>query len=387
MKILFLAEEAPAQLDQGDRIRLWHFVRWLSQGHEINMVHFGSGSCETGKAFVVPCPSLSGKFLRAFFSLHLPVTVATRKTGQMRRTLADLVKKGDYDLYFIYQTKMAAYFSSFSGPVVVDLTDAISLYYKRMAGFCRWPLRLLYRFEQFKMLLFERRLLESGATCLVASEADARYLRGIVPGAKLAVVPNGVDTAHFMPTKGKEGSFDLVFVGNMAYPPNRDGVLFFYRQVFPAIVRDCPEARLVVVGKNPPADILALREDSAVAVTDFVADVRPYLAGAAVVVCPVRFGAGTRIKILEAMAMGRAVVSTTIGCEGLEVASGKDILIVDDPDEMAAMIVDLLQDRERANRLGSNAVDTVKRKYDFEVIGKQLENLLVSESEQSSPVS
>jgi glycosyltransferase involved in cell wall biosynthesis len=256
-----------------------------------------------------------------------------------------------------------------------------------MAGFCRWPLRLLYRFEQFKMLRFERRLLESGVTCLVASEADARYLRWIVTGARLAVVPNGVYTAHFTPAEENDGSFDLVFVGNMAYPPNRDAVLFFYRQVLPTILRDCPEARLVVVGKNAPADILALREDSAVAVTGFVADVRPYLAAAAVVICPVRFGAGTRIKILEAMAMGRAVVSTAIGCEGLEVAAGEDIIIAEDFGEMAAVIVDLLKDREKARRIGLKAVETIKRKYDFGVIGQQLENLLVSESGQSSPVS
>lgn len=377
---MILAEEAPDQSDQGDRIRLLHFVRGLSKRHEITLLHFGSTPGEAGRAFAVPRLSLSGKLLRALFSLHLPVTVATRRTGCMKRALADLAKKGDYDLLFIYQTKMGAYFSIFTGPVVVDLTDAISLYYSRMAEFCRWPLRLLYRFEQLKMLRFERRLLESGANCLVASEADARYLRGIVPGARLAVVPNGVDTVYFAPAKENDGSFDLVFVGNMAYPPNRDGVLFFYRQVFPSVLRSCPEARLVVVGKNPPADILALREDRAVLITGYVSDVRPYLAGAAVVICPVRFGAGTRIKILEAMAMGRAVVSTAIGCEGLDVATGEDILIADHPDEMAAMIVDLLKDREKARRIGLRAVETVRRKYDFGVIGQQLENLLVSES-------
>ena len=379
MKILLLAEEVPDRLDQGDRIRLWHFVKGLSQRHELKMIHFGRGRGETRKAFAVPSPSLFGKLLRAFFYVHLPVAVATRRTGRMKKALANLVEKGDYDLYFIYQTKMAAYFSVFSGPVVVDLTDAISLYYSRMAGFCRWPLRLLYRFEQLKMLRFERRLLESGATCLVASEADARYLRGIAPGARLAIVPNGVDTAYFTPAKQDELSLDLLFVGNMAYPPNRDAVLYFYRQVFPAVLKSCPEARLVVVGKNAQADILALQEDRSVVVTGYVADVRPYLTGAAVVICPVRFGAGTRIKILEAMAMGRAVVSTVIGCEGLDVVSGEDILIADNHDEMAAVIVDLLKNREQARRIGLNAVETVKRKYDFAVIGQQLEKLLVSE--------
>lgn len=136
----------------------------------------------------------------------------------------------------------------------------------------------------------------------------------------------------------------------------------------------------MVVGKNPPADIHALRENRAVEVTGYVSDVRPYLEKAAVVICPVRFGAGTRIKILEAMATGRAVVSTTIGCEGLDVVADEDIIIADEPGEMAAAIVDLLKDREKARRIGLKAVETVRRKYDCTVVGQQLENLLISES-------
>ena len=379
VKILVLAEEAPVQTDQGDRIRFLHFLRELSHHHELTLIHFGDNTGEIEKTFSVPRPSLAGKLLRAFFALDLPVTVAMRRTGRMRRVLAELAKNGDYDLVFIYQTKMAAYFSILSGPVVVDLTDAVSLYYRRMARFCRLPLRLLYRFEQLKMARFERRLLESGVTCLVASEADAGYLRGIAPEARLAVVPNGVDTAYFAPTKANNSSFDLVFVGNMAYPPNRDGVLFFYRQVFPAVLKSCPEARLVVVGKNAQDDILALRKDRAVIVTGYVDDVRPYLREAAVVICPVRFGAGTRIKILEAMAMGRAVVSTAVGCEGLGVVAGEAIMIANEPGEMAEAIVDLLEDREKSRRIGLQAAETVKRMYDFTVIGQQLEKLFVAE--------
>lgn len=375
-----LAEESPDQSDQGDRIRLMHFVRELSKRHEITLVHFGQNPSNAVKAVAVPRMSLSGKLLKILFSLHLPVAVAIRRADHMKRILASLLEKVDYDLFFIYQARMGSYYSSFTGPVIVDLTDAISLYYSRMAGFCRWPLWLLYRFEQIKMLCFERRLLKSGVTCLVASEADASYLRGIVPGAKLTVVPNSVDTKYFAPVKENDENFDLVFVGNMAYPPNRDGVVYFYQQVLPAILRSYPEARLVVVGKNPPADIHALRENRAVEVTGYVSDVRPYLEKAAVVICPVRFGAGTRIKILEAMATGLAVVSTTIGCEGLDVVADEDIIIADEPGEMAAAIVDLLKDREKARRIGLKAVETVRRKYDCTVVGQQLENLLISES-------
>ena len=377
MKILFLAEESPKRSDQGDRVRFSNFVRELSLNHDITLIHFGNSPSENEKYIAVQRPSLLGKYLRALFHIHLPFSVTARNTGRMRKILNCIVKEAEYDLFFIYQTKMGSYSSVFSGPTVVDLTDAISLYYSRMVKFCRWPLRLLYRFEQFKMLRFERKLLKSSATCLVASEADARYLRAIAPGCKLIVIPNGVDLFYHTPSEVNDGSFDLVFVGNMAYPPNRDAVHYFYRQVFPAVLNDCPASRLVVVGKNPSPDILALQKDKAVVVTGYVTDVRPYLSKAAVVICPVRFGTGTRIKILEAMAAGRAVVSTSIGCEGLDVVSGKDILITDDTYEMAAVILNLLKDREKAHRIGLNAAETVKRIYGYEVIGHQLENVLI----------
>lgn len=380
MKLLILIEGIPDKPDQGDKIRLLHFINGLSKKHDVTLIHFGCSLIEDVKTIAVSNNSLIGKFFGVLCNLHLPFTVASRIDVRMEKALTTLVKDEEYDLAFIYQTKMSAYASVFSKEkVVVDLTDAVSLYYGRMIKYAKWPMSLLYRFEKFKMSRFERKLLMSGVTCLVASETDACYLRKLAGHPKLYVVPNGVDTSYFKSSNENKGSFDIVFVGNMAYPPNRDGVLFFYVQVFPIILKSCPKARLVVVGKNPPPDILALKEDRAVVITGQVADVRYYLADAAVVICPVRFGAGTRIKILEAMAMGRVVVSTTIGCEGLDVISGEDILIADDANEMAEAVADLMYDREKARKIGLRAVETVKQKYDFGVIVERLENLLLSE--------
>lgn len=383
MKILILSENVPERADQGDMIRLSHFVRWLSPRHEISIAFFGSDRYEIGNFASVSPPSFSGKVIRAFLLPHLPVSVASRRIGHMKRLLAESVAKESYDLFFIYQTKMASYLPSLPGPAVVDLTDAVSLYYSRMAVYAGLPLRLFYRIEQYKMMRFERRLLGLGVKCVVSSEIDACYLRGFASEARIAVIPNGVDTGYFTPAPETGKSNNIVFVGNMVYPPNRDAVKFYYRQVFSRILDRCPDARLVVVGKNPQDDIIALGTHPSVEITGYVSDVRPYLANAAVVISPVRFGAGTRIKILEAMSMGRAVVSTALGCEGLKVNAGEDIMIADDPEEMAAIIVDLLENREKAAKFGEMARKTACKEYDFSIIGRQLEDLLVAELESS----
>ncbi|NPV72677.1 MAG: glycosyltransferase [Pelotomaculum sp.] len=382
MKVLVLSDTAPGQADQGDRIRLSHFIGWLSRRHEVTLLHFAGDRKDAPGRLAVPPPTATGKIIRSLLAPHLPVTVASRRTERMKMALAGLTRREKYDITFIYQAKMASYLSFLNGPAVVDLTDALSLYYGRLREFCRWPLQQFYRLEQWKMRRFERRLMKRGIFCMVASELDARYLQGLVPEARIAVVPNGVDTDFYIPVQENDGNFDLVFVGNMSYLPNRDGVLYFYREVFPLVLNGCPEARLVIVGKNPPADILLLRENPAVSVTGYVADVRPYLAAAGVVICPIRFGAGTRIKILEAMAMGKAVVSTALGCEGLEITAGYDIEVADEPAAMAAKIIKLLKNPEKRKSLGKKARETVLKKYDWENICLCLERLLVEEAEK-----
>jgi glycosyltransferase involved in cell wall biosynthesis len=206
---------------------------------------------------------------------------------------------------------------------------------------------------------------------LTTSLDDRDLLAPHLDGTPMRVVPNGVDTDFFRPSTGREDPAGLLFTGAMNYAPNADGVLHFCTEILPAIHAAIPETSLAVVGRNPPPRIQGLGTDK-IAITGTVRDVRPWMHRAAVFVVPLRVGGGTRLKILEALACGRAVVSTALGCEGLDVTDGEDILIADTPAAFADAVVRCLRDPGLRQRLGSRGRTLVERRYRWDAIGRGL---------------
>ena len=205
----------------------------------------------------------------------------------------------------------------------------------------------------------------------VASEVDADRLQSCVGGHRPVVVPNGVDFDYFRnPVVGRPEGNGLIFTGHMAYEPNVEAVVYFCRQILPAIVAEVPDTRIYIVGIQPHPAVLALEQQfpENVTVTGEVSDVRPYLAQCVVSVVPLRSGGGTRLKILEAMAMHRAVVSTAIGCEGLLIENDRHLLVRDDPKCFAQAVIELLDDAIKWNRLAVNGRELVEQRYDWKDI-------------------
>lgn len=202
--------------------------------------------------------------------------------------------------------------------------------------------------------------------CTVTSTRDRDMLLSHEPGARTAVVANGVDIDFFQPPIGGPAreSQSLLFFGAMDYHPNTDAILHFLRDIFPRIMATHPNLSVKVVGRRPPKSLLA-QQSARVEVTGIVDDVRPWLERADVVIVPLRIGGGTRLKILEAMAMGKAVVSTTLGAEGLDLVPERDLLIADDAAGFAAQVGRLLVDRELGLRLGAAARRLVAGKYSW----------------------
>ena len=200
----------------------------------------------------------------------------------------------------------------------------------------------------------ERRYVQLADYVLAVSENDrASFARHADPG-RISVIPTGVDTEYFQPSPVPEQPDTTVFTGSMDWMPNEDGVAYYVEKILPLIRRQIPEAAFWAVGRRPPRRIQALASDDVV-VTGAVDDIRPFLAKAAVCVVPLRSGSGTRIKIFEAMAMGKAVVSTSSGAEGLPVRHGENIILADDPADFARQVVDLLRDVPRRQRFGHAA--------------------------------
>ncbi len=208
--------------------------------------------------------------------------------------------------------------------------------------------------------------------CIVVSPVDEGLLHQSNPVMNLAVIPNGVNTAQYGPLPERHGSKEILFVGKMNYAPNVDGVLFFYREIFPLIRNQVPQARLLIVGAEPVPEVQSLASDPAVEVTGYVEDTVPYYQRACLSVVSLRAGSGTRLKILESMALGRPVVSTTLGCEGLAVTHRENILVADTQGDFAAQTIRLLNDERLRRRLVVNGRRLVETSYDWEIIGQQL---------------
>jgi glycosyltransferase involved in cell wall biosynthesis len=219
---------------------------------------------------------------------------------------------------------------------------------------------------------WEARLAARFDRCLVVSEIEAQRLRAVAADTAVSLVPNGVDTAALRPLPEAAAGKRLIFVGHLRYPPNIDAVRFLARHILPALRTRIPEARLTVVGEGAPR---ALREFAGRADIDLVGRAScplPYYQDAHVAVVPLRAGGGTRLKILEAMALGRPVVSTPLGCEGLAVEDGKHLLIAHDVEGFAAAVARLLTDRPLAARLSREARALVERDYDWTSIADRL---------------
>lgn len=238
------------------------------------------------------------------------------------------------------------------------------------------PVRKAYlRLEASKLAQWERAMLERFDVHMAVCAEDRERLLAIHPSAHIHLVENGVDTHYFRPGDAPEQPMTVIYTGSLNWEPNAAAARFFARNVWPQVRRRCPDARLHIAGREPPQDVVQLgRAGSGIAVFPSPDDIRPLMRQASVYVCPIREGAGTRLKILDAMAMGKAVVSTGIGCEGLRVRSGRDVLIADGPEEMAGSVCRLLVDETQREQLGRSARELVEREYAWERIGRQLED-------------
>jgi len=237
----------------------------------------------------------------------------------------------------------------------------------------RWP-GAAYSLVQWRRLRrYEAQVCRRADHVLAVSEADAAALRKLVPGLEVTVVPNGVETQAYTPAPPHPRTFTLVFTGTMDFRPNVDAVLWFARKVLPRVRAQMPEVHFFVVGQRPHRRLRALRGDPAVTLTGWVEDTRPYIAQAAVYVAPLRMGGGTRLKLLEAMAMGKPVVATRLGAEGYPVTHGRELLLADTPADFAAAVVALLRTPGRCAELGRAARAFVEQQYDWQVIVPRVE--------------
>jgi len=313
----------------------------------------------------------------------------------MHRQLRELLTRNSYDVIQIEGIEMGPYLlqvgehewrrANGARPLVVFDDHNCEYVLQRRAFETdvrrpeRWPGALYSLIQWKKLARYERRCCKAADRVVAVSETDAGALKSLVTGLGVTVVPNGVDIPAYDPHTVEPfdlGPMAIVFTGKMDFRPNVDGVLWFVQQVLPLVQVEIPEAHFYIVGQRPHRRVNALRSDPAVTVSGFVPSTPPYIAGAAVYVVPLRMGGGTRLKVLEAMALGKAVVSTSLGCEGFpSMRAGEHLLVEDDEAAFARAVVTLLRDSSQRGTLGEAARALVAARYDWAMIASRWETV------------
>ncbi|MBI2759429.1 MAG: glycosyltransferase [Chloroflexi bacterium] len=313
--------------------------------------------------------------LRYLF-LGRPIELRHYQSQELVEKIQCLTSKIDFDVVDIVDSYMGLYLEVLRPELrrrtVLTFIDVVFSTYDRISRLEPGLPRKLRTWLYSRMMRrWEPYYVERFARCIAVSEADRRLLLSSNPGLEIDVVPNGIDTKQYRPLPLSGGGPALLFVGNMEYRPNIDAMLYFCRDVFPRIRAVNPGVTLWITGLNPSQEIQDLANDG-IYVTGSVDDVRSFYEQCTVCVVPLRAGGGTRLKILEAMALGRPVVSTSIGCEGLGVVDGEHLFIADTPEQFAEKTLRLLDDHDLRQHIIGQARSLVVKHYDWDVIAQQL---------------
>jgi sugar transferase (PEP-CTERM/EpsH1 system associated) len=397
MKILWLNAGLLLPLDKGGKLRTWHLMRHLARRHDITYLSFSEPSqthadrvgmrevcarLETVPRVDPPKGTVRFYADAARYALDpAPYAVAKYRSKAYRRQLETLLARHRFD----------AVVCDFLPPAI-NLPDRLpcpsilfthnveaEIWRRHVEHASNRISRALMARQWKRMLRFERSALHRFDLVLAVSDTDRQTFERLYPGALCApihIVKTGVDTEYFTPSDAPVRRAHLVFTGSMDWLPNEDGMLYFVREILPGIRQIEPDVTLSIVGRAPTPAVRRLASEAGIEVTGRVDDVRPHVARATVYIVPLRIGGGTRLKIFEAMSMAKAVVSTTVGAEGLPVDNGNNIVIADEPARFARAVVHLIRDHDARRRIEAAGRRLVVERYDWSAVARDFEHAL-----------
>lgn len=385
MRILFLTTRFPVPPDRGDKVRPYNFARVLSERHKLSLVSFIHKNEypeleEAQKIFetvnTVPFSNLRAKYqmMKAMLSSK-PLQEAYFYSPDMKRMVQRVIEEFCPDIIYCFHLRMAQYVpKNCKYYRILDLTDAVSLFLQRMLRYeTLWKRPILWR-EWKCVRAFEQKIAKEFDEVWLISNIDRDAIPGADKWTNLVIMPNGVDTDYFHPDSFIDNSKEILFVGYMG-AESVDTVLYFYKNIFPEILLKVPQARFVIVGANPPKQVLRLSTNPSVKVVGFAKDLRSYYNHAAVLAAPLRFVVGMQNKILEAMAMQVPVVTTAYGNEGIDAVPGKHLIVADNDYDFAKCIIDLLENPERQRKIGYAAREFAKERFRWNLIVERIETI------------
>jgi glycosyltransferase involved in cell wall biosynthesis len=387
VRVLVLDEEFPYPTNNGKRTRSFNLYSRLATQFHIRYIGYGTEESEAAAALkgagiepVAVRPSVPAKqgalfYLRLLANLcsSLPYVVTSHDSWAYRNAVRHNVARFKPDLLLCEWTPYAVHARGLSSTKKLLSTHNIEAdIWRRYFDNESNPLRRWYIGKQWRKIeRFERTALTWVDGALAVSQHDRARLDHMRPGLRTTVVSNGVDLDYFRPTTQPAQRGRLVFTGSMDWRPNQDALRYFVHDILPLLRKAQGDLECSFVGRSPPADIQAMTNIPGVRVTGTVNDVRQYVEQAAVYIVPLRVGGGSRLKILEAMAMGRAIVSTTVGAEGLDFGRDNPVLLADHPTDFANAVLKLLGDPELCTRLGAVGRRIVEERFGWEQLAEQ----------------
>ena len=387
MKLLFLANRTPYPPFRGDKLKIYHLAKRLAaKGHELTLLTFAQSAEDFAarekletifkEVHLVSLPAWKSAMncLAAAWDSK-PVQVLYFQDATMRKKLVEVLRANHFDAVHVQHLRMAPYLAGNKFiPRILDLPDAFSLYWQRRKSVDRGFFQRQFEAMEGARVLRYEPVMKDYELALTCSAEDLEYLQQTHGAANLRLLPNGVDLDTFYP-RDHDYSHNqtLLFTGNMDYAPNVDAVQYFSEEILPLIRRSYPAVRLVIAGQRPVESVRKLAGEG-IEVTGFIEDLAAKYNEASVVVAPLRFGAGTQNKVLEAMAMGIPVVCSNIGFAGLGIAQGEGAFMQVQPDAFAQSVIELLNDEALRRRTGHKGIEVMRQRFGWDAIATRLED-------------
>jgi sugar transferase (PEP-CTERM/EpsH1 system associated) len=378
--ILFLAHRVPYPPDKGDRIRTFHMLRFLARRAAVHLACLADepvtpeaaatlgGLCR--RLHIVPVGRKT-RLLKAVGSLVCgrSLTQGAFSSPALRRTVVQWAQETKFHAAMTSASSMAPYLrlpALAAVPAVLDLMDVDSQKWLDYARVRSWPLSWVFRTEGRRLRRLEQEMSCWARAAILVSHAEAEVFRSFCPWQGIHAVTNGVDLDYFRPEAQPPAAEGCVFVGALDYYPNIDAAVWFCREVWPGIHRRHPTSKFLLVGRRPAAAVQQLAELPGVQLVGQVPDVRPYLSRAAVAVVPLRLARGLQNKVLEALAMGKAVVASPAALAALQTQPGVHLLSASSPQEWTQAVLELLQNEPLRGRLGTAGQKFVEEHHDWD---------------------
>jgi sugar transferase (PEP-CTERM/EpsH1 system associated) len=387
MKLLVLLSRVPFPLEKGDKLRAYHLITRLAKRHEVYL--FCLSDSRVDQAHVEHLQQVCShievvrigrwrillKLLTAVFS-RLPFQVAYFHHRHAQRRIDRAIDTFKPDHVICQLVRTTEYVRErYALPKTVDYMDTLSKGMERRTENAPLHLQPIFRTETRRLIRYENLMFDQFDHSVIISAQDRDFIYHPWRD-RMAVVPNGVDTAHFTP-QNVEPEFDLLFTGNMNYPPNIDSVLYLVQKVLPLVRKERPDTSLLISGVDPTASVRDLaKTDPRIAVTGWVKDIRSSYARSRIFIAPMQIGTGLQNKLLEAMAMRIPCITSTLANNAVGAPPGDAILIGNTPEDYAALILRLLSDPAERERVAENGYRFVRANFDWDRSAEALEHLI-----------